>query len=220
MTYAEWADYHCTLFGFVDPKQLAAVKAWVNVFRTGNFTPQELRLASDAVLVEGAGFWSDHPGKMVAFMNRQRAVASRDHDGDASRIAACPHCGNSGRLMVPHPACLSKGSWRPLDAGAGPTFYTAAVRCRCERGRAGRFTAPRVGSGDVDQLDSLDDYERANFPAGDRGRWRRLMAERAQFLAEMAAIGPVASLVDTVLDRLRNSMRQPGDDGGAEGGGA
>lgn len=215
LTYTEWSAYHAELFGLSDPKQLAAVKAWVGVFRTGGFLADELRAASDAILLEGAGFWTDHPAKILAWINRQRSIQVRDHDGDASQNAVCLHCGNVGRLIVPHAKCVVAEAWRPLDHGPGPTFYTMAVRCSCTKGRLANYTAAIPGSPSRrHSLPDLETYERKCFPT-DPKRWQVLMAQRHRMLRELAdACGPApgSSLIDPVLEALRRRQRQPGED--------
>ena len=227
MTYADWARHHCRLY-CLTPEQVVTVAAWLPELERQGWTPDELDAASCWLLVNAPPKWfpQDH---LTGLRDRIAAARREAHYAALARLGGdrpdgergeCVRCGNSGRLIVPHPARVRAGSWVPERTQQGHAWYTAAVRCSCWDGQ--RFSAT-VGVWDGDRrrlvphlMLDLQDYEAIN-PG-----WRQQMT-RLEEMTRQAGDEPPAERVrrlDELAVSILRHVRMPGEDDREPDGGA
>jgi hypothetical protein len=166
MTYAEWAGWHATAFGFQTEAEGKMLLSWTGLFRDLGITPGELAAASKDLAARDPPIWrSEH---LQALRDRVRQLRNppppRPPDEPApGDCGTCRDCGGTGRVIVPAGGVKTANGNAVSRPGS-----TAAVTCRCA---LGRWFADRPG--DRPALLSLEAYERWNPD------WRRQVdAER------------------------------------------
>jgi hypothetical protein len=193
--YRDWLTRHLTAFGLNTEAAVRAGLEWELVLDAIQCDPAELQAATAAMLADAApmqGFFTNpldaHRAKLLSTIRTRRAI---DLDAPTDDRPTCPRCAGSGRLIVPHLAAVRSGHWVGARTGAAAAHYTQAVRCPCERGRAGRFTARNGAS-----LMDLQEYEVRN------PNWQRQLNQRQRELVAEAAQGK-ADAYDAALERIR-----------------
>lgn len=200
-TWKEWVDYHAKMFAF-DERSMIAAATWVGQFKARKFSPDELCEITDWLAMNDPPRWpDDHLTKIRERMDRIRAVEiNRKEESDKS---ICTLCGNTGRIIVPHPDCCPNFQWDPIAHGY-PFRYRACVRCRCWRGKSGNFDPRPVEGVKQEKMITIDDYERFN------PYWRDQVKEREE---EFRAISNVISSKDVrtpaEIESLKKSLLQP-----------
>lgn len=171
MTYLEWAAYHARLFGLGDAQSLETVRHWLPVLERFGYRPDELREASDWLVVHAAPrYWTEAPAALAKRIRDVRA-RSLSTGSDSDAVSRCQDCAGSGLLVVPDLRVVCDGEWL--------TERTYAIRCHCARGRSGNSTRPSDGRLQL----GYDDYARAN------PRWREQMARKMQENRALREIG-------------------------------
>ena len=170
--YAQWAAYHCEVFGLGD-RDLKTLLSWRELFLTAGYQAGELRAATDAIALDPGSLGGMYQSKMTAHLtaiqsrirNGRAIVLERSKPSERER-GTCTKCGGCGYVTVPHPASIRDGEWKPmLVARANATYYTAAVVCSCALGRwlvDNGKTKRRRTTGTDDRILRLEDYERIN----------------------------------------------------------
>jgi hypothetical protein len=140
--FRAWAIQHARAFGMTDPDDVAMLNSWQEVFLASGYTEAELRAATAAMIAGDAPWRREHHLNLIQRHIRQSRDAARDaaradrrrHDRWAE---ACPHCGDSGWLVVPHPERMIDGVWTD-------PYWTAAVACECPRGARTRSVSEGI----------------------------------------------------------------------------
>lgn len=189
--FSRWAERHATVFTF-DREKSASVLSWEGLFAAANYTPDELTDATDWIATNAAGIkpW-EHLAAIQDRIKRCRAVSNEIKVDDWK----CDDCHGAGRIVVPQLESVRGEDWRPRDVGAGPQYYTCAVRCHCKRGELDYSTLPR-GLKASEGMMTFATYNMAN------PYWRRQLADRAHEQREAAALVPVDPTWQATMDKL------------------
>jgi hypothetical protein len=202
--YANWVRHHATTFGLHAPEAVAAFAAWWPAFNAMGADHRELTASTYAVLNGGPA-----PMRLADHYQALRTALGTVRDAARAKADAVTHydrgecadgCGDSGYVTVPHPRYCSAEGWRPHHHAAGrPVYATAAVTCRCDRGR--RIHAQQqsavLNDPKARTTMSLSDYEdRVN------SNWRGHMEYRA---AESKAFADIDAHAKASFE---NTMRQ------------
>lgn len=211
--YDDWATGYVEQLG-VSEQTATAVFAWREVLlhlgaTRGRLAEVTRRVLTTPPVPRWPNEHLDALQRHLADVQRAEAEAARDR---ASAGPGCDACGNSGWVIVPHPADWDRdGRWVNSGHSAGkpdrPKFRTAAVACGCERGR---LTVQQAAQRHADRPGSprppltLAEYERLH------PHWRRVVAEteeagRALLRAKLAA----DATADELIRRVAGGMKRP-----------
>ncbi len=210
--FEAWARAYAIVFG-LSPDELAVVFGWEDFFIASGFVAEDLDEATRVLsqdpgaMVRRAGeakFLGKCPIHLAAiqsFMRDRRAVSyEREVETYEDRYGACPHCGGSGRVVVPLLAGVRDGEWVPLRVARGSaTWYTAAVACSCRLGEwLNQRLADSSGKKQRQPLMTLGSYESKN------PRWRIQMAARIRAQTAKVRIGnpKLAASLAAIMKRL------------------
>ena len=197
--FSEWAQRHAKIFGFTEA-DYSMVLAWEGLFAAANYSPEDLADATDWLATNAPPAWPrDHLKAIQDRIRSCRAIVARSQDEVADW--ECKDCGGSGRVTVPHLDSVKGEDWLPRDVGAGPQYYTCAVRCHCWRGINGRFTVAGRKHKQQQDMMHFGVYEQRN------PNWRRQLADREHEKREEAALLPVDPKWAAMVDRLTASMK-------------
>lgn len=198
MTWAEWAGWHGTTFGFhlthdgVTPSAEAAMlHRWGGLFAERGFTPEDALRASRRMVEDAPRFLRDHLPVLLRLMRAPAAEEAAPPPADGG--VECRLCRGTGRVYVPDPDRLAQRK-------------VCVVYCRCPLGRWFRQSSPaakatRDGAVHECRIWTIDQVEeclpdwRAYLEA-----WER---ERAGEAAEIAQAGDL----DRAMGRLMRKLR-------------
>ncbi len=195
-SFSTWAKRHCTVFAF-DKEKSASVISWEGLFAAANYTPDELNEATDWIALNAPGLkpW-EHLAAIQDRIKRCRSVANEVKVDNWK----CDDCQGTGRIVVPQLEGVRGEEWLPRDVGAGPQYYTCAVRCHCERGKQDFSTLPR-GKKESEGMMTFATYNTAN-PS-----WRRQIADREHEQREATALVPASDSWTKLIDRMTATMK-------------
>ncbi len=194
--FREWAQRHARIF-CLDDKTINSVLSWEGLFAAANYLPDELNDATDWIAANAAGIkpW-EHLAAIQDRIKRCRAVSNEVKVDNWN----CNDCHGTGRIVVPQLENVRGEDWLPRDVGAGPQYYTCAVRCHCKRGEQDFSTLPR-GLKKSESMMTFATYDLAN-PA-----WRRQLADREQEQREAAALVTASDAWTKLIDRMTATMK-------------
>ena len=177
--YSAWVRSHLVRFGMVNPDNVAMFGSWWTPFAARNVTGQELAMATETIHNRNT-----HPSKASDHYLEIKLVIATARDSAVKRIetnyapdrGVCSDCGETGYIAVPHPRFCNAVEWSPShhNFAGDPVYATAAVICRCWKGR--KFAAAQeneILNGAKKQTMTIGEYEdQVN------GDWRRQMRSK------------------------------------------
>jgi hypothetical protein len=181
--YVEWAKEYLRLFGIATNENLTTLTLWGRSFCAMQFTYGEMKLAEAIVRnlpkETAPARVGDHYYAIKSAVTSSREMTRQKIETTVSADdkGRCSDCGESGFIIVPHPKFCTAMEWRPNGNSrhGDPIFPTAAVLCRCWKGR--KFDERQA----QDRLDGktvcmpVTTYEETV-----NANWRNQMRERAE----------------------------------------
>jgi hypothetical protein len=220
MTRAEfdsWKTRYAPPFGMVSDVDEVMFDSWFDIFVHAGYTIAELDEARLALhLAPPKNRW-EHLESIHRTVTQLRKDAERKRRAeiapDGSEVGTCVDCGDTGWVTVPHPIHVTGGEW----VGHGQYSYrpTAAVVCRCYRGRRVMDGYDGLQPKDRDRIArpmTLEQYQRS--APGWRGMLRR--HEDEQVAAARAA--QRSQDADKRLGSLKQAINGVIEDGRAASG--
>ncbi len=170
-TYEGWVEYHATVFCIRGDADTGMLLEWANIFRRAGYDVAELVAASGTLALNPPDYRDKHLARLQQLMREARSGAAKRRDAAAEdRFGTCTDCGNSGRVVVPHPRIWDGLAWATL-----------AVTCHCRLGHVfedqyrAYFNARRDGLGFLTYLE----YTK-RFPSW-KDEWDRRKEELVAF---------------------------------------
>lgn len=207
-----WSDRYGSLFGMAQEADFQMFDSWFEVFCSCGYSVAELDAARLEIAQNPPRFRNEHLAAIhAAVRGRRKEELRRRFAGqppDPSEVGECAECGDSGMVVVPHPAYVTAGEWM----GHGSFGYrpTAAVACRCYRGRRVLEHYDSMPPSQQDRVGrpmGLDAYQRVApgwkslMAKRDRETFAALVAHDASHKADRAG-GPLAGLVKRIRERV------------------
>ncbi len=135
MTYTDWANRHCSIFGLLKNEELMMVLSWEDVFAVLLITPTELTDATNFMATNPPKYRTEHltliQERIISERERKRGIEERKRLDDLAKEhdnGECVLCFNSGFVSVPHVNSVKDFEW------VYP-FYSCVVACSCWKGR-------------------------------------------------------------------------------------
>ncbi len=184
MTWTEWAQKHCNLFGLITTAEASMVGEWANHFARNDYSPDELDSASDDLANRPPAYRSEHLAALQTIVRARRAARlseSSSRARDERHGASCAICDDHGWAVVPH--------WR---AEYRAKRHTCAVACSCAAGRNLQQSLLKQER----SVETLERYEQF-VP-----RWRDLAEEWRTEAREASEHRSRAGTLDDALGRI------------------
>ena len=192
-TYEAWAECVQIALGITRPEERDTILIWADGFRRLGFSPAELNRAALDILFSRSPEYTARMSDKARLAEVRQAIIRHCHDARRDSLGGveadrrkreldereearqrCPHCDDTGLVLVPHRGYVRLGDkprWVPFKVNADGVgiYYQQTVRCnRCEAGN--RWSDTRDDR--KRELLTIDRYEELVC-----GFWRELVAD-------------------------------------------
>lgn len=213
--YDQWVYLHCTQFGQAEHgtvfESLRANRETLvdRLHATGaDLAEVTMRIAASGAPLRWPNEHLPEVVKAIRDLRAERAAEQREPPAEHAEVR-CGPCGDSGWVVVPHPACVWQG--RVVAKRGCRGVFTVAVTCsRCEKGLAMQAGERRREAEQGDRGKGhprrLSEQEHMGLIGGHDGHdlYARYLAERAE--DARAGAPPGGGLLD-LLPGLRSLLR-------------
>lgn len=219
--FVEWAGRYATAFGIQNPEWLRAMtEHWYPAFAQANYLRSEIEGCIPFALTDPTTprFLGDHLAcvkRAVAAVRDAARGKTLAADDLATGAILCGFCGWSTWVVVPHPADVKDGAWRPhrLNSHGDPVYRTASVACtHCGPGRrAYDATARRMLEAGKKEPMTIGQYEMRVNAAWREHLVEQAAARRAMWAAETesSVVGGVGGAVAGLVGRAAAVAKNP-----------
>lgn len=214
--YDLWVAEYLDAFGITAPTSTTwaatMTRNWWPAFAGAGYRREDFAgVVGRVILYTPTPRWlNEHLDAIKRAVSEHRQANRPAAESPTFEAPVCPDCDNTAWVIVPHPADVKDGEWKPerLNGRGDPVFRTASVVCTgCGPGLKLRNAAYEDEKLKKKPPMTIDRYERVN-PA-----WREHLAERkaaekamreADDVSRSAEAVDFAALAKRLVERHKN----------------